>query len=178
MAIASRRSESDKVLGELERKMRLSGHDAHYTWKYWVRLNPNDATKPIDAPRDKPFFAIAMTRLMLLPVWLPYWYWKRRQTEREMIEFVVAGTSGRLRDVLDRELTEEELNFVSDVMNKEPDDVKAELRAASLLADDEFVRQLALKWVELHPRDFIFGEHDPKVAKLQRAFEEILSENA
>ncbi len=178
MAIPSRGSESNKILGELAAKMRSSCVDSHYTWKYWVRLNPNDAIKPIDAPRDDTFFGNAMTRLLLLPVWLPYSFWKSRKKKREMREFVVAGTSGRKRrDVLDSELTEEELNFVGDVMNKEPEDVKAEIQAASLLADDEFVRQLALEWVGLHPEDFIFGEHDPKIAKLQSTFEKTLSEN-
>ncbi len=62
-------------------------------------------------------------------------------------------------------------------MNKEPDDVKAEIQVASLLADDEFVRQLALEWVGQHPGDFIFGEHDPKIAKLKSTFEAILIEN-
>ncbi len=119
-----------------------------------------------------------MTRLLLLPIWLPYSFWDRRKKKREMIEFVVAGTSGRkLRDVLDSEPTEEDLNFVGDVMNKGPDDVKAEIQAASLLVEDEFIRQLALEWVGLHPGDFIFGEHDPKIAQLQSTFEKILSEN-
>ena len=45
------------------------------------------------------------------------------------------------------------------------------------LADDESIRQLAFEWVGLHPGDFIFGEYDPKVAKLQSTFEKILREN-
>ena len=146
-------------------------------WYLRTRLNPHDSLIPIDAPNDNTWYSNAMTRLLLLPISLPYSFWKRRKKKREMTEFVVAGTSGReLRDVLDSELTEEELKFVGDVMNKEPADVKAEIQAASLLADDEFMRQLALEWVRLHPGDFIFGEHDPKVAKLRSTFERILSE--
>lgn len=143
-------------------------------WGYRTRINPYDSVIPIDAPNDKTWNINAMIRLLLLPVWLPYSFWKSRKKKREMIEFVVAGTSGRkLRDVLDSELTEEELNSV---MNKEPDDVKAEIQAASLLTDDEFMRQLALGWVRLQPGDFIFGEHDPKVAKLRSTFEKILGD--
>ncbi|MCH8186325.1 MAG: RNA polymerase sigma factor RpoD [Chloroflexi bacterium] len=37
-----------------------------------------------------------------------------------------------IRDILDGELPEELLNFVGDVMNKEPDEVKADIQAASL----------------------------------------------
>ena len=37
-----------------------------------------------------------------------------------------------MRDALDGELPEEMLNFISDVLNKEPDDVKVDLRAYSL----------------------------------------------
>lgn len=148
-------------------------------WRNWTRLNPYDSVIPIDAPNDNTWYSNAMTRLLLLPISLPYSFWKSRKKMREMTEFVVAGTSGRkLRDVLDSELTEEELNFVGDVMNKEPADVKAEIQTASLLADDEFMRQLALEWIGLHPGDFIFGEHDPKTAKLRSTFEKILSENA
>ena len=51
----------------------------HYTSKYWVRLNPNDATKPIGAPRDNTFFGNVMTRVLLLPIWLPYRYWNRQK---------------------------------------------------------------------------------------------------
>ena len=148
-------------------------------WNGRNRLNPYDSVIATAAPNDNTWYSNAMTRLLLLPVWLPYSFWRSGKKKREMIEFVVAGASERkLRNVLDSELTEEEINFVSDVMNKGPDDVKAEIQAASLLADDEFMRQLALEWVGLHPRDFIFGEYDPKVAKLQRTFEKILSENA
>ena len=58
----------------------------------------------------------------------------------------VAGTRGRkLRDVPDGELREEMLHFIGEVMNREPDAVRAETQKASLLSDDEFMRQLALK---------------------------------
>ena len=147
-------------------------------WFLRTRLNPYDSVIPIAAPNDNTWYSNAVTRLLLFPISLPYSFWKSRKKKLEMRDFVVAATRERkLRDVLDSEPPEEELNFVADVMNKEPEDVKAEIQAASVLADDEFKRQLALEWVGLHPGDFVFGEHDPKVAKLQNTFEEILSEN-
>lgn len=112
----------------------------HYTVKYWIRLNPNDAIRPQSTSRDVGFFGNVMTRLFLLPIWLPYWFWNRRKKRIEMTEFVVAGTSGRL-------------------------------------ADGELIGQLVLEWVESHPRDFVFGEYDPMVSKLERSFEKILSES-
>ena len=96
-----------------------------------------------------------MTRLLLFPIWLPYWFWERRKKKSEMREFVFAGTRA---------------------MNQESDDIGAEIWSASLLADDEFMHKLALEWVRLHPGDFVLGECDPKVAKLQSTFEKILSE--
>lgn len=179
MAIAGRRNDLTTILAE---QMRNSCVDCHYTAKYWVRFNPNDATKPQGLPNDDTWYSNAVTRplarLLLLPVWLPHWYWKKRKKKNEMREFVVAGTSGRkLHDVLDSALTEEELSYIGDVLNKEPDTVREETQAASQLAFNKLMRQLALEWVGLHPGDFIFGEHDPKVAKLQTTFETILGES-
>ena len=129
-------SRLNKTLGD---KMRSSANDYHYASKYWVRFTPYDAIKSIDAPRDNTFFGNAMTRLLLLPIWLPYWYWNKQKNTREMKEFIVAGTSGRV-------------------------------------ADDELRRQLALKWVELHPGDFVFGEYDPKLPQLEATFQRIFNE--
>ena len=101
MAMASRGSGLNKTLGHLGAKMRNSCVDCHYTSKYWVRLHPNDAIKPQWAD-DTTWYSNAVTRplmrLLLLPIWLPYWFWKRGKTKSEMTEFVVAGTSGRLAD--------------------------------------------------------------------------------
>ena len=152
-------------------KLRSEPVTCHYTSKYWVRLNPNDATKPIDAPRDNTFFGNPLTRLLLLPIWLPYLYWSRQKKKSEMREFVVAGIRGRtLRDALYGKPTDGMPNLVGDV--------KVEIPEVSLLADDGFMRKLAWDWVGLHPADFIFGERNSKIAKLQRTFEGILSEVA
>ena len=129
------------LLKVLDQKMKSSANDYHYAAKYWLRFNPNDSTKPIDAPRDNSFFGNVMTRLLLFPIWLPYWYWSRQKSKSEMREFVIAGTGERVRD-------------------------------------DELIRQLALEWVGLHPWDFVLGEYDPKVPKLQSTFEKILGESA
>ena len=48
------------------------------------------------------------------------------------MNLVTVMSDPELRDVLDGELPEEMLNFVGDVMNKEPDEVKADIQAASL----------------------------------------------
>lgn len=111
--------------------MTSSANDQHYAAKYWLRFSPIDG--------DNTFFGKAMTKLLLLPIWLPYWYWNRQKKTREMKEFVVAGTSGKL-------------------------------------ADHELRRQLALKWVELHPGDFVLGQYDPKLTKLEDAFQKIFSQ--
>lgn len=49
--------------------------------------------------------------------------------------------------------------------------------AGGKLVDDEIVRQLALEWVSLHPGDYILGEYDPRIPKLQTLFARILAEN-
>ncbi len=115
----------------LTTKMRSTANDQHYQTKYWLRFNPNDG--------DNKFFGKMITKLLLLPIWLPYWYWIRKKTTREMREFVAAGTSGRL-------------------------------------ADDELRRELTLKWVELHPREFVLGEYDPKLPQLEDSFQRIFSQ--
>ena len=141
MAMTSRGSDFNNGIGKvLAEKMRSSCVDCHYTWKYWVRLNPNDATKPQDAPRDNTFFGNAITKLLLLPIWLLYWFWTRQKESSEMTRFVIEGASGRL-------------------------------------VDNELISQLVLEWGCLHPGDYLFGKYDPKVTKLKRTFEKILSEN-
>ena len=137
--MANRESEFGRLNKTFGDKMRSSANDYHYASKYWVRFTPYDAIKSIDAPRDNTFFGNAMTRLLLLPIWLPYWYWNKQKNTREMKEFIVAGISGRV-------------------------------------ADDELRRQLALKWVELHPGDFVFGEYDPKLPQLEATFQRIFNE--
>lgn len=136
MTVTSRGSELDKLVSVFAEKMRESCVDSHYNAKYFVRFNPNDAVKPQDAPRDDTFWGNALTRVILLPIWLPYWFWTRKQKKSEMTKFVVAGTSGSH-------------------------------------VDDELMRRLVSEWVGLHPRDFILGEYDPKVAELQSIFEKI-----
>ena len=116
----------NKILSE---KMRSSANDQHYFTKYWLRFNPNDTNSDIGN---------AMTKLLLLPIWLPYHYWSRKKKKREMIDFVVAGTGEKL-------------------------------------ADNELRQQLALKWVELHPGDFVLGKYDPKLPQLEDTFQRILS---
>ena len=44
------------------------------------------------------------------------------------------------------------------------------------LADDELRRELVLKWVDLHPRDFVLGKYDPNLPKLEDSFQNIFSQ--
>jgi len=129
----NRGNEFNKLGKVLHDKMMRSANDSHYASKYWVRFNPNDSTRPIDAPRDGTFFGNPIIKLLLLPIWLPYWYWNKQRKMRGMEEFVVAWAGGKP-------------------------------------ANDELIRQLALQWVALHPREFVLGEYDPKVSHLEDTF--------
>ena len=91
--------------------MKSSANDYHYAAKYWMRFNLNDSTKPIDAPRDNTFFGNPMTKLLLFPIWLPYWFWDRQKKKIEMREFVIAGTRGSVVD--DESMRQLALEWVS-----------------------------------------------------------------
>ena len=47
-------------------------------------------------------------------------------------------------------------------------------RAMNVIVNDSVAREITIEWVENHPSDYPLGEYDPKVMKLQRAFEKIL----
>ena len=48
-------------------------------------------------------------------------------------------------------------------------------RARNRIINDEVVRTTALDWVKDHPDDYIFGEYDPRVPKVERTFRKMLA---
>jgi len=50
----------------------------------------------------------------------------------------------------------------------------AAMRARNLIMGDRAVREITLEWVKDHPDEYILGEYDPGVPKLQRAFSKML----
>ena len=82
-------------------------------WNVRNRLNPYDSLIPTEAPNDNTCYSNAIVRLLLLPIGLPLSFWKSRKKKREMIEFVVAGTSellvGTRKRRLGRQVGEYEL---------------------------------------------------------------------
>ncbi len=48
-------------------------------------------------------------------------------------------------------------------------------RARNRIINDVVVRTTTLDWISDHPADFPFGEYDPKVPELQRAFRRMLA---
>ena len=46
-------------------------------------------------------------------------------------------------------------------------------RARNRIINDEVVRSITLDWVKDHPDDYIFGEYDPRVPKLERTFRKL-----
>ncbi len=77
-------------------------------------------------------------RLIIFPIWFPYYCWRIWKRRREMKEFA-AG------------------------------------RARNRIINDEIVRTTTLDWVKDHPDDYIFGEHDPRLAKLEHTFRKMLT---
>ena len=51
----------------------------------------------------------------------------------------------------------------------------AAMRARNVIVNDRIVREITLDWVKDHPADYILGEYDPKVQKLQRTFGKMLA---
>ena len=51
----------------------------------------------------------------------------------------------------------------------------AAMRARNLIIGDRVVREITLDWVKDHPGDYILGEYDPGVPKLQRKFKKLLT---
>ena len=45
----------------------------------------------------------------------------------------------------------------------------AAARGRNLIISDRVVREVTLAWVEDHPQEFVLGEYDPAVPKLQSA---------
>ena len=50
----------------------------------------------------------------------------------------------------------------------------ARMRARNVILNDRVVREITLDWVKDHPDDYVLGEYDPKVMKLQRTFGKLL----
>ena len=48
-------------------------------------------------------------------------------------------------------------------------------RARNRIINDEVVRTTTLDWVKGHPDDYAFGEHDPRVPKVERTFRKMLT---
>ena len=48
-------------------------------------------------------------------------------------------------------------------------------RARHRIINDEIVRTTTLDWVKDHPDDYIFGEYDPRVPKIERTFRKMLA---
>ena len=74
-------------------------------------------------------------RILILPIWLPFWLWRRQRRRREMAEF-------------------------------------AEALAANQVIGP---KEIALKWVEAHPRDYPWGEHTLALPSLEARFRKILA---
>ena len=51
----------------------------------------------------------------------------------------------------------------------------AAIQARNLIMGDRAVREITLAWVKDHPEDYVLGEYDPRVPKLQRTFKKILT---
>ncbi|MCH2315862.1 MAG: hypothetical protein MK524_05585 [SAR202 cluster bacterium] len=50
----------------------------------------------------------------------------------------------------------------------------AAARGRNLIIGDRAVREVTLAWVEDHPHEFVLGEYDPAVTKLQSAFKKLM----
>ena len=48
-------------------------------------------------------------------------------------------------------------------------------RARNRIINDEVIRTTTLDWVKDHPDDYIFGEYDPRLPKLERTFRKLLA---
>ena len=46
-------------------------------------------------------------------------------------------------------------------------------RARNRIINDEVIRAITLDWVYDHPGDYLFGEHDHRVPKLERTFRKL-----
>jgi len=51
----------------------------------------------------------------------------------------------------------------------------AAARGRNLIIGDRAVREITLEWVKDHPADFILGEYDPGVPKLQHKIGKLLA---
>ncbi len=45
------------------------------------------------------------------------------------------------------------------------------------IRSDQQAKEIALEWIKNHPEEYVLGEYDPKLPKLQRTFNKILKRN-
>ena len=51
----------------------------------------------------------------------------------------------------------------------------AEAGKRNRFVSDRLAKEVTLDWVKAHPDDYVLGEYDPRVPKLQRTFSKLLS---